>query len=339
MQTTTSMPAFHVIGAKQIAEWLEQNPESVFDAVQDAYLQHADGRTVSPDSYFLRFPDSTRNRIIALPASIESAAPIAGIKWIASFPGNIEKGLDRASAVLIVNDRETGYPRACLEGSLISAARTAASAALGAHYLHSTPWKVKRLGVIGCGPIAYHTLALLVKLGWCIDELYVADLSEQRSQLFRDKCASFVGKSTAASLEATVTQSDMVLMATSATEPYITSPEWFSHAPTVLHMSLRDLAPEVILSAQNFADDISHSLKAQTSTHLASQQVGHHEFMAGGIAAVIRRQVAPDSHRTRIFSPFGMGILDLAVAQRILDSIDEKNMVNVAEFFPVPYAQ
>ena len=43
MQTTTSMPAFHVIGAKQIAEWLEQNPESVFDAVQDAYLQHADG--------------------------------------------------------------------------------------------------------------------------------------------------------------------------------------------------------------------------------------------------------------------------------------------------------
>jgi N-[(2S)-2-amino-2-carboxyethyl]-L-glutamate dehydrogenase len=336
---TTSIPSFSIIGAKQITEWLEQHPESVFNAVKDAYLQHTDGNTVSPDSYFLRFPDSTHNRIIALPASIESASPITGIKWIASFPDNIKQGLDRASAVLIVNDRHTGYPRACLEGSLISAARTAASAVLGAHYLHPTPGRIKRLGVIGCGPIAYRTVALLAKLGWQIDELYATDLSEQRNQLFRDKCTDLVGTLMAASLEATITHSDMVLVATSATVPYITSPEWFSHAPTVLHMSLRDLAPEVILTAQNVADDVNHSLKAQTSTHLASQRVGHHEFMAGSIADVIRQQVVPDSHRARIFSPFGMGILDLAIARQLLETIDEKSAVNVAGFFPVPYVR
>jgi len=336
---TTLIPSFTVVGAKQISEWLEQNPESVFNAVKGAYLQHADGETVSPDSYFLRFPDTSRNRIIALPASIEHGSTIAGIKWIASFPSNIEKGLDRASAVLIVNDRETGYPRACMEGSLISSARTAASAALGAHYLHPTPGKIKRLGLIGCGPIAYRTVALLVKLGWSIDELYITDLSEQRSQLFLDKCKDLVGTSMITSLEVTVRQSDMLLIATSATEPYITSTEWFSHSPTVLHMSLRDLAPEVILTAQNFADDISHSLKAQTSTHLTNQLVNHHEFMEGSIAEVIRQKVVPDRNRTRIFSPFGMGILDLAVAQQILNTINEENRLNVEEFFPTPYAQ
>ncbi|OTA21878.1 ornithine cyclodeaminase [Xenorhabdus beddingii] len=336
MANTT--PSFTVIGAAQIAPWLDANPDALVKAVKQAYLQHAHDNTINPDSYFLRFPDHPRQRIIALPASIESDNPITGIKWISSFPENIDKGLDRASTVLIVNDRHTGYPRACLEGSLISAARTAASAILGASYLHPTPKKIKQLGVVGCGPIAYRTLELLVKLGWEIDTLCMCDLSETRSQMFRDKSVGWTGTSYSAPLESTIRESDMVLIATSATQPYITSPAWFSHAPTVLHMSLRDLAPEIILVGQNIADDVSHCLKAQTSPHLASLQVGHHDFMAGGIADLIERRVAPDNSRPRIFSPFGMGILDLAVAQQLLETLNTEDKVCIYDFFPDAYS-
>lgn len=336
MQNST--PAFAVLGAAQITRWLDANPHVVIHAVKHAYLAHASGQTISPDSYFLRFPDQPQQRIIALPASIESENPVTGIKWIASFPENIHKGLDRASAVLIINDRHTGYPRACLEGSLISAARTAASAALGAQYLHPTPGKVRQLGVIGCGPIAHRTLGLLSGLGWEIEELCVCDLDEARGQLFGDKSAGWVKHHRSASLEETISGSDMVLFATSATQPYVLSPAWFQHAPTVLHMSLRDLSPEVILAAQNIADDVNHCLKAQTSPHLASQQVGHHDFMIGGIADIIQQKVTVQPDITRIFSPFGMGILDLAVAQQLLATMDEAGQVIVDDFFPVAWA-
>ncbi|KVE31244.1 2,3-diaminopropionate biosynthesis protein SbnB [Burkholderia sp. TSV86] len=330
-------PPFKMIGAPSISAWLEQHPREVFDLVCRAYQHDADGHTVNPDSYFLRFPNEPRNRIIALPASIESEPPITGIKWIASFPANVDRGLDRASAVLLVNSRETGYPLACMEGSLISAARTAASAVVGATHLHPTPGRIRSLGVVGAGPIALGVVQLLARLGWVIDELCVSDLSDARASLFRDKCASLVGRSRSAELRTTISESDMILFATSATVPYVAEQDWFRHAPTVLHMSLRDISADLILASQNVADDPEHCMKAQTSLHLAQQQCGHSDFVDGGAAALIRGQIKPDTGRTRIFSPFGMGILDLAVAQAILNDLDEARMTSMPDFFPAPY--
>lgn len=332
-------PSFKVIGAPAIKDWIARHPQQLFDIVKNAYVLHAKAQAINPDSYFLRFPSEQKNRIIALPASLEDQEPMAGIKWIASFPDNIDTGLDRASAVLIINDRKTGYPRACFEGSVISAGRTAASAAVGAQYLHPTPGRINRLCVVGCGLIAFQTIELLVRLGWKIGCLSVVDTSAQRSNRFAGKCREAFGLDADVDfLARAVPQSDMVLFSTSAGTPHVLDPTMFRHAPTVLHMSLRDLAPEVILAGQNVVDDIDHCLKAQTSLHLTEQQLGTRSFVAGNAADLIDGRIAPDPKRMRIFSPFGMGILDLAVARAILTGTDEADMGAIPDFFPVPYA-
>lgn len=334
---SSSVPALKIIGAKHIEQWLDAHPRKVFELVKQVYVDHARGRAFNPDSYFLRFRDSDRNRIIALPAVLEDDRPIAGIKWISSFPDNVSRGCDRASAMLVLNDRRTGYPLACLEGSAISAARTAASAAVGASCLHPTSSRVERLGVVGCGPIAYRTVRMLIGLGWSIGELALCDLSAERAALFLAKCGALGLNGAAVDAALALQGSDMILFATSAVTPGDYAPEWFDHAPTVLHLSLRDLPPAIITAGQNVADDVSHCLKANTSLDVAAQQAGHHDFIDGGIADAIEGRIVPDPRRSRIYSPFGMGVLDLAVAREILNAAGPGDALAVDDFFPSPY--
>ena len=132
---------------------------------------------MNPPSYFLRFPDRPTARIIALPASLGGQVRVDGLKWISSFPDNVAAGIPRASAVLILNDHDTGYPFAVLESSIISATRTAASAALGADRLSRGRTRPSRVGFIGTGLIARYIHTFLAGTGWEFDEIGVHDLS------------------------------------------------------------------------------------------------------------------------------------------------------------------
>ena len=180
-----AVPPFAVIPGGQVQQALAGRERQVAELVEATYRLHGAGDSVNPPSYFLRFPDRPSDRIIALPASIGGPRPVDGLKWISSFPGNVAAGIPRASAVLILNDHDTGYPFACLESSIISATRTAASAAVAADWLTRGRPRPAAVGFIGTGLIARYIHTFLAGTGWTFDQTGVHDPSPASTAGFR----------------------------------------------------------------------------------------------------------------------------------------------------------
>jgi N-[(2S)-2-amino-2-carboxyethyl]-L-glutamate dehydrogenase len=330
------VPTFAVIPGGQIQRALRHRENEIIELVEATYRLHGAGDTVNPPSYFLQFPDRPSARIIALPASVGGNLRVDGLKWISSFPENVPAGIPRASAVLILNDHDTGYPFACLEASIISATRTAASAAVAADWLSRGRGRPARAGFFGTGLIARYIHTFLAAAGWTFDEIGVYDLSADSAEGFcgyLEQSGSASKTTVHRSPEQLVRSSDLLIFATIAGQPHVRDQAWFGHHPLVLHVSLRDLAPEILLSAVNVVDDVEHCLKASTSPHLAEQLTGSRDFLDGTLNDVMAGQVTIPADRTVIFSPFGLGVLDLAVGAYVYDQVARTGDLHVVSDF------
>lgn len=328
-------PTFYVVSGSTVKNVIDDNRIQVFDAVEAAYRLHACGDAVNPDSYFLRYPDKPSARIIALPAHLGGAVQKSGIKWISSFPENRAHNLARASAVLILNDAMTGYPVACIEASLISATRTAASAALAAEHISPNPFE-GTLGVIGTGVIARTTIEWLLFRNWKFRKISLYDVDRKEAEHFSKwlREQHNLRADIQDRLDDAISDSSLILFTTTTPEPYLADEKLFAHSPTVLHLSLRDICVNVILASQNIVDDVDHCLKARTSLHLAEMAMGNRDFVSGTLVDVLEKKIKPDDDRPRIFSPFGLGVLDLAVGNFVLETaISAGAAIALTDFF------
>ena len=331
-----------MLGGADVACLLEGRETELVASVRGAYEAHARTQTSLPHSVFLTFPDNARNRIIALPAYVGDGFDIAGVKWISSFPANVGRGIERASAIVVVNSMETGRPLAVMEGSLISAKRTAASAALAAQQLHGPGGPVS-LGLVGCGRINYEIQRFLLATGPAPEQVLVHDLAADRAERFAARLNAEAGRQVARAagdLAGLLRGCDLVSFATTAPTPHVEDLSVCAPGATILHVSLRDLSPAAILDSDNVVDDVDHVCRERTSIHLAAEQRGAVDFVRCTLGDVLLgRQPAREGSRRLVFSPFGLGVLDLGVAALVLRGAEEQGLgTTMPSFWPRSWA-
>ncbi len=200
------------------------------------------------------------------------------------------------------------------------------------------------------GLIARYIHTFLAATGWTFDEIGVHDLSADSAAGFRGYLeqsgpGSGTGQSgtqqsgTASRItvydraEDLIRSSDLIVFATIAGQPHVSELSWFEHNPLVLHVSLRDLAPEILLASANVVDDVEHCLKANTSPHLAEQLTGNRDFLLGTLDDVMAGRVTVPADRPVVFSPFGLGVLDLAVGKYVYDEVARSGELHVIDEF------
>ncbi|HKO38993.1 MAG TPA: ornithine cyclodeaminase family protein [Solirubrobacterales bacterium] len=304
------------------------------EVVLGAFVDHHLGRTVLPEEACLRWvaPDGGAARSIAMHAYIPGPPARMGMKVINSSVGNPDRGLPRASGLIALFDPETAAVTHLLPAAEISAARTATVSSLAVSHL-SGP-SPRRLAVIGAGPLgAMH--ARLIANALPIESLVVFDFDRHRAERLVDAAAP--AGEIAASAEEAVRDADVVVTATTATEPYVRL-EWISPGAVVVNVSLDDLLPEVFLGADAlYVDDWSivvsdsHRLlgrMARAGSVVSSAEPGGSgaQVLTGELGALFAG-AAPgrtDPRQRIVVNPFGLAISDVAVAAAVVECESQK---------------
>ncbi len=312
--------------------------QKIIKLIRSTYRAHLAGNFANPHSSLLTVPGCPTQRAWALPAYIGNEHPAMGIKWIASFPENTQKGLERASGVIVLNSLQTGRPQFVMDAGRISAMRTAASAVLATQsFLRGG--EVTRLGIVGCGRINSEVLRLLMSTEDFRD-VVIYDLAPSQIDHFMSRVEGMkldrkVNIESVDSLDRLLGACDLISIATTAINPHIHCWKRIQHGSIVLHLSLRDFPPEAILKMDNVVDDVDHVFRNDTSIDLASRLAGNRNFVRTTIGEILdgKSESRDPSKNTVCFSPFGLGILDIAVARHFADLAQARNIGTAVDWY------
>jgi ornithine cyclodeaminase/alanine dehydrogenase-like protein (mu-crystallin family) len=126
----------------------------------------------------------------AMPAHLradgaDGSADLVGMKWVAGFATNTALGLPGISAIVVVNDPETGIATAILDGGPITAQRTAAVSGLGIERFGPANRRGLDVALIGTGVQGHSHLPVIAHL---VPDatLHVFDATRARADAFAE---------------------------------------------------------------------------------------------------------------------------------------------------------
>jgi alanine dehydrogenase len=107
------------------------------DLVEETYRAMARGRVEMPPKPGVHpRPDAF---IHAMPAYLRDR-DVAALKWVSGYPENPARALPYISGLIVLNEAETGVPRAIMDAGEITAARTAAASGVCIRALAPNGW-------------------------------------------------------------------------------------------------------------------------------------------------------------------------------------------------------
>lgn len=192
------------------------DPAAMLDVLQQGFADLSEGKVVAPGRDGVTTPDGF---LLAMPGWLPGV-PI-GVKLVAAFHGNPAKGLPGHQALICLFDPETGTPLAVMDGTYITALRTAGGAALSARLLARKD--AATLAVIGGGVQgdAHRQLLPLVR---DVAEIRVWSRSSESAERV---AAGDPRARVATSAEEAVRDADIVCLCTTAQEPPVLA-EWLA---------------------------------------------------------------------------------------------------------------
>jgi len=262
-----------------------------------------------------------RGRFNGLFASFNGTRQIAGMKWIGSVPANRERGLPRASALLVLNSLETGLPVALMDGTLISAVRTGAVTGIGVQHL--APRCARKAGIIGAGVQARTQILGLITALPQLEEIAVANRTREHAEELARECRERWGApvTVARDIAGALADADVAITVTTAREPLLFARHIKPGALTVQisgHECEFDLVSQCAKIVVDDWDNIVHRGIITPAVMHAQGLLSEADIHATVGELVLKNKTGRESDDERIhLAHMGMGVCDVALGWEV----------------------
>jgi alanine dehydrogenase len=247
-----------------------------------------------------------------------------GVKVVTVMPGAAARGVGTVQASYLLLDRDTGAPRALIDGEALTLRRTAATSALAARHLAHAD--ARRLLVVGSGRLAPWMARAHAALNPGLVQVGVwgrnAEATEAVVESLRDEG---LDAEVAADLRAAVAEADVVSCATTAREPLLRG-AWLrpgTHLDLVggFRRDMREADDAALARSRVVVDTFSGAL-AEAGDLVQPLEAGvvTREHVVAELAQVLRHEVRGRVQETDItlFKSVGAALEDLAAAQLVV---------------------
>ena len=268
-------------------------------------------------------PRPAASFVHAMPAIYRGAsvdADLVGMKWVAGFATNTALGLPGISATVILNDPETGFPTAILDGGPITAQRTAAVSGVAIQrFGPAVEGRPPRVALIGAGVQGHSHLPIF---GYTLPgaELRLFDRDRARAERLAEAARvtnGIAGATVHDEPRAAVEGADVVLTAAAfgpAEERQSMTNAWLAEGATIVPIDYATYC------AAEVARDAALFLVDHRDQYLANREVGNFDGYpdpAATMGEAILARTARPSGRV-VVSHLGVGLADVVFADAIV---------------------
>jgi alanine dehydrogenase len=307
-----------VLTQREVRELLDL--DRLVDALADAHAELSAGRTSMPPRVAALVPE--REALLGvMPAYLPSAG--LACKLVTLFPQNRDR--ETHQAAIVVFDAANGTPLALMDGTYVTATRTAAGSALATRLLAREDSRV--LALIGTG-VQARTHALAIPRVRRIEEIRVAGRDRTKAEALAEE----LGPPARAvdSYEEAIRGADVVAATTHATEAVVRR-EWLepgTHVNSVgLNPSGREVDEATVADATLVVESRESALApppagAPELVGVASERV--HAELGELVTGAKPGRSSPDE--LTLYKSVGVAVQDAAAAALVLSAARERGI-------------
>jgi ornithine cyclodeaminase/alanine dehydrogenase-like protein (mu-crystallin family) len=281
-------------------------------AVEEGIRLLGEGKAIQPPKIYMEI-GKYGGFMKPMIAFIDEPLSVSATKNFGFFPANREHGMSTVLATIILNDPKTGAPFGIMDGTWITALRTAATTAVAAKYLAKSDSKV--VGIFGAGIQGRSHLMALNEL-FKLEKVTIADKSKEYRVRFAEEMSEKLNLDITPEdcNEQVVKGADIVITATTGNEPLVKT-EWVEPGMFVAKVgSFQELDFGILKVVDKLVVDyweyVSHRVPEITKTSTRRENV------YAEIAEIVsgKKRGRENIREKILFLSIGMGVEDASVA-------------------------